>query len=679
MPPVTAGETFPISFGRYTLERLIARGGMAEIFLAKTRGSHGFERSLVIKRILPEHAREARFVDWFIDEARLMARLEHPKVVQVYDFGEVDGSYFLAMEHVKGLDCLELLRLCALRRWRPSPIVAAQIMADVLDALWYAHNLKDEAGRPLNIVHCDVTPSNIFVSDLGEVKLSDFGIATMGVRRGRSETGFVRGKYGYLAPEVITGQPVDHRSDIFSAGVVLCELLMVQRLFRGKNYLDVLLQARDGRLDRLDKYGQHIPPELREILDFALARDPYLRFQDAGDFRDALHHFLLDRRELVRGTSLRRFMQRLRDPETPPGAASPHVRAMPERPYPPLAAAFQHGRRRILLGPPRPVGPPGSDPPSEEHTEQPPEAREAEPVLAGLPSDSPSQEVGEGFASGESLPSAPSLRATLERPLGETRPRQGLAPGFPLPSDCDTLPRLVSSGQWDLRDRSLVGILFRLALDTETGLLVLRDSSLVKEIYLVDGDPQFVSSNSPDELFGQFLIAQGVFSEAELGRALAILPDYQGRLGEALVALGLLRPMQMLRLLTSQVRQKILNAFRITDGQASFYRGLGCPRPAAPLGLDAFELLAAGVEALEWLAIQERLARGMDLKPRASSPPPVPPEVFRVGDYPRVVYDRLDGQRSLVEHLLSAPPEPRPGAFMRMVYLLTECGLVVLE
>lgn len=675
---MTQEPHFPIPFGRYTLERKLARGGMAEIFLAKSRGAHGFERTVVIKRIHPEHAEEPKFVDWFIEEARLMMRLVHPKVVQVHDFGEVDGQYYLAMEYVKGIDGLELLRSCARRRWRPSHIIAAQIMADVLDALQYAHALKDDEGRPLNIVHCDVSPSNIFLSDLGEVKLSDFGIATMGGRRAGAETGYVRGKHGYLAPEVISGLPVDHRADIFSAGVVLAELVMVQRLFRGKNYLDVLMQVRDGNLERLDSFGQHIPQDLRQILEYALARDPYLRYQEAGAFRDALHRYLYDRQQLLRSTSIRRFMHRLTDPEAtlptpPPAMKAEEGHSSTSRPPGP---AFLHGRRRILLGPPPEMVPPPLYPTREEQDTD----RAAEEPIGPMSS---TQEIslggGDDFFSGESLPSAPVLPPLVVPLLADPQ-----APDDDPMAHLDSgvyrdLPRPVPSFRWNLAERSLVAILFELAVATETGLLVVRESSLVKELYLHEGDPLFVASNAREELFGQFLIGQGVLTEEELNRALAILPQYKGRLGETLVALRLLRPMQMLRLLTQQVRQKVLNAFRITDGYASYYRGITCDRAVAPLGLDAFELLEAGVSALDWPTLQARLTPAMDRRPRAVSPPPVPPELFRVGDYPRMVYDQLDGTMTLVEHLLGSPHEPDPGAFMRMVYLLVECGLVTLE
>ena len=670
---MTEAKFQPVEFGRYVLEERIGKGGMAEIFRATSRGAHGFAKTLVIKRILPEQAANPRFVEWFIDEAKLMMRLDHPKIVQVLDFGEVEGRYYIAMEYVNGVDSLQLLRECAKRRWRPSPIIAVHIIADVMDALDYAHSQTDSEGRPLNIVHSDVSPSNIFISELGEVKLSDFGIATMGGRRGRAESGVVRGKYGYLPPECVVGLPVDHRGDIFSAGVVLAELLMVQRLFRGDNYMDVLLQVRDCKLDRLDEFGSHISADLRQILDYALTRDPYLRYQNAAAFRDALHRFLYDRQQLVRSTSIRRFMQRI---SAPPDAdsqdaitASDGQRLRPAGVPGALGPSLQHGKRRILLGPPpQPMPVPRG----------PSRKRALSRLSAGEMLESPGPEMDflpddDEFDLQDTLPPLDEAMAGVggETPDDEAARKTTQTSG--------ELARPTPSLECDLSERSLVSLLFALAVDVETGLIVLRAADTVKEIYLVDGDPQYVSSNLPEELFGQFLLAEGVIQPEELQRGLASLPNYKGKLGETLVALKLLRPMQVLRLLTHQVRQKVFHSFAWSSGMASFYRGVTCARDAAPLGLDAFEVLAAGVAALPDAMLTERLAGAMQKRPRAVNPPPVPPDVFRVGGYPSQVYDQLDGERTLAELLDRSEDPDATASFARMTYLLLECGLASLE
>jgi hypothetical protein len=225
----------------------------------------------------------------------------------------------------------------------------------------------------------------------------------------------------------------------------------------------------------------------------------------------------------------------------------------------------------------------------------------------------------------------------------------------------------------------LVRIVFRLAVAEETGLLVLRNGGLVKEVYLVDGDPQYVQSNLAEELFGQYLVKKGIISEGELSMALAMLPHCQGKLGNALVMLKLLRPVQVLRHLTHQVRQKLLNAFAWEEGSAAYYRGRTCEQQIAPLGLEAFEVIGAAVSALPQEYISQRLQPSLKGKPRSVSKPPVPPEVFRLGARPRQIFDLLDGRLALGELLHRFDDLGQRDAYARVIYLFLECGLAILS
>lgn len=246
-------ETFPSKFGRYTLVERLATGGMAEVFKAKIVSAHGFEKLLVIKRILPHLAADKTFVAMFIDEAKLTAQLVHPKIVQVTDFGEVAGQYFIALEYVDGFDALALLRTSAQRQVRLPVPICLFIVQEVLDALDYAHNARDAEDKSMRLVHRDISPSNVFISRRGDVKLGDFGIAHAQERESKTQAGTLKGKYGYMSPEQVIGATLDGRSDLFAVGIVLAEMLMGRRLFTAPNDLDVLLMVRDGRLDRLDK------------------------------------------------------------------------------------------------------------------------------------------------------------------------------------------------------------------------------------------------------------------------------------------------------------------------------------------------------------------------------------------------------------------------------------------
>src|SRR5262245_26159826 len=264
----------PSQFGRFQLLDRIALGGMAEIFKAKMTGAAGFEKIVVIKRILPHLAADTQFVDMFIDEAKLTVHLVHPKIVQVLEFGEVEGQFFIALEFVDGLDCLALLRACAHKRVRLPPAVAAHIGHEVLDALDYAHRTADPEGRLLGIVHRDISPSNVFISRRGDIKLGDFGIAHASERQSKTQAGTLKGKYGYMSPEQVVGGRLDGRSDLFAVGIVLAEMLMGRRLFTSPNDLDVLLMVRDVRLERLHKYGTDIANALLEIVLSSLKRAP---------------------------------------------------------------------------------------------------------------------------------------------------------------------------------------------------------------------------------------------------------------------------------------------------------------------------------------------------------------------------------------------------------------------
>ncbi|MGH7337711.1 MAG: serine/threonine-protein kinase, partial [Myxococcota bacterium] len=262
---------------------------------------HGFAKNVVIKRLLPHLARETGYTAMFIDEAKLTARLVHPKIAQTFELGRVGEQLFIAMEMVDGVDVLSLLREFAARHDKLPADLAVWVAHEVLDALDYAHALPSEDGTPLGVVHRDISPSNILLSRRGDVKLVDFGIARARApnRHHRTKSGTLKGKYGYMSPEQVLEQPVDRRSDLFSVGIVLAEMLMGRRLFAAPNELDVLLMVRDARLGRLDEYGKHIGPDLDAIVRRALRKDPDERYNTAGEMRDAIDDWLFQHRMRV--------------------------------------------------------------------------------------------------------------------------------------------------------------------------------------------------------------------------------------------------------------------------------------------------------------------------------------------------------------------------------------------
>jgi serine/threonine protein kinase len=307
-------------FGDYTLVEKIGQGGMAEIWLAKRGGVRGFEKPLALKKILLEHTVKKAFVEMLIDEAKLTSRLTHQNIVQIYELGAIDGEYFIAMEYVPGWDLLRVLQRAASRK-RPIPAgVAIRILADACRGLDYAHSARGDRGEPLRIVHFDCSPSNILVGVTGAVKVSDFGVAraAMDTGEGTASDRF-RGKIAYMSPEQLDNRAVDHRSDIFSAGICLYETLTLKRLFRANSDAETMEAVRQAAIEhRLERHPE-IPTPVKEILRRALARDPADRFATAGDMASDLEGFLFDNRVRVTSREVADFLVDLFEGQPMPG------------------------------------------------------------------------------------------------------------------------------------------------------------------------------------------------------------------------------------------------------------------------------------------------------------------------------------------------------------------------
>jgi serine/threonine protein kinase len=272
----------PTQFGKYQLLDKIAVGGMAELYRAKLTGVQGFEKLIAIKKILPNLSEEENLITAFIDEAKLAALLHHENIVQIYDFGSMDDQYFIAMEYLFGKD-LRTIRQTAKKRDMPLGIEnILYIVARICAGLDYSHNLKDLQGKPLNIIHRDINPQNIFITYEGQVKIIDFGIAKAANHNTKTRENLIKGKLAYMSPEQANGQHIDHRSDIFSTGIILYELLAVRRMFEGET-MHVLSLVREAQFDPPEEVIPKLPAKLNEILHKSLAKDPDKRYQSAGD------------------------------------------------------------------------------------------------------------------------------------------------------------------------------------------------------------------------------------------------------------------------------------------------------------------------------------------------------------------------------------------------------------
>ena len=303
----------PVVYGKYQLLELLARGGMAEVFKAKSHGVEGFEKVLVIKRILPELSSNPDFVEMFINEAKIAVTLSHANVVQVFDLGRADDTYFIAMEYVAGSDLATVLRR-ARKYDKPLPVpLAVYLISEVAKGLDYAHRRRDSDLQPLHIVHRDVSPQNVMVSYEGEVKLTDFGIAkARGSVEEGTAAGVLKGKYAYMAPEQARGREVDARTDLFSLGTVLYECLAGRSPFLAASTYDTLQRVRSGESKPLSELSSEVPEELSAIVSRAMHPDPAERHEDAGRFYEDLVQFLYGTGQRVGAHDLSNYLDQLR-------------------------------------------------------------------------------------------------------------------------------------------------------------------------------------------------------------------------------------------------------------------------------------------------------------------------------------------------------------------------------
>ena len=356
--------------GKYQLIRKLATGGMAEVFLAKARGPHGFEKSVVVKRVLPHLAEDPQFIQMFLTEARLAAQLNHPNVVHIFDFGEADGEYYLAMEYIDGPDLRILGSSCEeLGISIPLP-VAAKIVSLACEGLAYAHDLKDaESGQPLRIVHRDMSSDNILVARNGSVKVVDFGIAKAVTQVHTTQAGFIKGKIAYMSREQLMNKPLDARTDVYSLGVVLYELVTGTHPYRGDSDVALMQAIIHDPPTPVTAQRADLPFRLRRIIDTAIAKDRDDRYPNCHEMQADLEQFILEGGRLVGSAQMARLVAQVDGhpdaPErAPPRRRSPPIRRSPklERPKSPIRLLPKSEEETRVAPPPVDQAPPAAAP-----------------------------------------------------------------------------------------------------------------------------------------------------------------------------------------------------------------------------------------------------------------------------------------------------------------------------
>ncbi len=668
---VSSTPAGPGRIGRYTLIERIATGGMGEVFRAEEPRPIGAPRTVVVKRMLGRVASTPGARRRFEREARLAALVRHPKVVEVLDVGEHDGQPFLVLEYVRGLDLGRLLRrLRQLGRQFDEDLIPL-LARDLLEGLSAVHEARGEQGEPLGIVHRDISPSNVLVSVYGEVKLADFGLAREGVAGGR-RMGDRTGKLGYLSPEQVAGEAVGQASDLFAAGVVIAELLMGRPLFTGGSELAVLLAVRDVKVGDFLDVAARMPPGLPEAVLRALARRPERRHRSARQFLERIAPLVPRDEEPLRarlGALVREMMSIVSPSEAPVPSSTASVTD-------PLAGGSLEGAEfsapSLLIS--------GEDGPEEET------ATSDLPVLEYRVQRSDGVRFGpwtyarlvEAIATGDVGPDDRIDEGRGPKPvrdvpeLASHLPRASLTPVTQDVDDPSAPTRTIS-----MAGGGLVEAFARAAMDAETGMWLCEMGAARKEVYFREGAPEFVSSNLAGELLGEYLVTRGVVSRGELDMALAVMPRFEGRLGETLVALGLVEPVELIRHMSAQVRQKLLDLFVWRQGEARFFPGVPPPTRAFPLGLDPWAVIDEGIAKRMTSGLEEETLRGhllshvakvsgaLDLAQTARLPEPA-----------RQMLSMLQRPLSLPELVDRMASRDDPNRGYRVVLLLLALGLV---
>jgi len=327
-----------VKFGQYVLIEKIATGGMAEVWKARMRGVEGFQKIVAIKKILPHLSDNQDFIEMFVDEAKLAAQLNHNNIIHIYDLGKIQNSYYIAMEYIDGYDLKTILRR-AQERDQPMQIELALFIASkVAAALDYAHRKRDFDDHDLGLVHRDVSPQNVLISQEGDIKLCDFGIAKAASKASHTQAGALKGKLQYMSPEQAWGRAIDKRSDVFALAAVLFEMLTGRRLFTGDNELSILEQVREARVVAPSTINDEVPPEIDSIVLKALSKDPAQRYQTAGEMARDLDAILYNFKPTPTSADLAIYMHRLSTSEPIPVAAPEPEHIEPAKPKPMLGA-----------------------------------------------------------------------------------------------------------------------------------------------------------------------------------------------------------------------------------------------------------------------------------------------------------------------------------------------------
>lgn len=654
--------------GGYHIEAKLGAGGMAEVFSALREGPHGFSKRVAVKRILPSAAEDEAFVKMFIEEASLAARLSHPNIVQVFDFGDDDGELYLAMELVEGTSLGRLLRAAASRKQALPLHVALYLTAQTARALDYAHRLRRDGGELFGLVHRDVSPGNLLLTRTGHLKLADFGIACTSSRERHTGNNDLRGKLGYMSPEQVQGLSLDGKSDVFTLTVILAELLMGRPLFAGGAQLDVLLRIRDVDLRPLEQSDKRIPSDVRRVLRDGLKSDPKLR-PDAKQLAATLES-ICARRGFPADASAQVARLMAAYELCPPGHQDDIAEGLvrPTSCFEPVEGVDEltgagHETSTGAVVSPLDLAP--------RHAYYPDVARGGRTESVSFPELMRMATTGEIDASSLIRRGKESPRPARELP---ELARVFSTPALQWSPEEISRPRL----RGDLGGASLLPIVNSLARNRESGVLYLDDGKRKKKIYFVDGRPDFVASTMREEMLGQYLMDKGVCLPMEVDMGLAVLPQHKGRLGDALVSLGVLRPVELYRAVAAQVRGRYLDAFKWRRGEFLYVRDKASFEETYPIEQDAHVLMRDACNALHASELEAALAPLWEKVIRPPLEPQVSMAAYQLPDAWRWVLSQARGDQTVGSLFARCTMQSGLDAedAMRALFLAISCRLL---
>lgn len=543
----------------------------------------GEPRVVVLKRMLPHIANESNAQQMFAEEARLASQITHPNVVHVLGHGEIDGKPYLTLEYVPGCDLWRLNRRLTLESRKLEHDLVVYLIRQILSGLEAVHSAKDRSGGTLGIVHRDISPSNVLISIHGDVKIADFGIASANTNGFEADTAArANGKLGYLAPEQVSGGVVDRRADLFSTGVIAAELFMRRPLFAGGSELAVLLAIRDAEVHPFIEFIPHLPDGLGDVILSALAAKAEERPPTARALWAALEPWQSRPEEVLRaelaaivGSIAAETRMRRTSADTLPRATMPPT---------PLVLASNDANTTNVT----PL----------EYKIRKPNGATVGPLAYA--------KVVEAVATGQVDGSDDiSVAGGEYQPLSSIKDLYRHIPASRMTPTTTRVESTASADRsMDFEDGGFVSALIRTLVTRRTGLWLCEQGGVRKEVYVKHGVPAFVTSNLAGELLGEYLVKKRVINRSELDMALAVMPRFEGKLGDTLVALGLVEPLELFQHIGEQVREKLLDLFTWASGTATFYEGVDPPSSSFPLRLDAWDILDRG--------LQRRIAAGFE-------------------------------------------------------------------